>query len=49
MRSFYGLLQFSPLGQLTTTTVATVQYDQNMATSLVSPLSSAEIDGTIEI
>jgi ABC-type branched-subunit amino acid transport system substrate-binding protein len=44
MRSFYGLLQFSPLGQLTTTTVATVQYDQNMATSLVSPLSSAEID-----
>lgn len=46
MRSFYGLIQFSPLGQLTTTTVATVQYDQNMASYLVSPLSSADMDGT---
>eukprot|EP00029_Vermamoeba_vermiformis_P005650 TRINITY_DN2019_c0_g1_i1.p1 TRINITY_DN2019_c0_g1~~TRINITY_DN2019_c0_g1_i1.p1 ORF type:complete len:811 (-),score=194.85 TRINITY_DN2019_c0_g1_i1:136-2568(-) len=44
MRSFYGLLQFSPFGQLTTTTVATVQYDQTVATYLVSPLSSAEMD-----
>ncbi len=46
MRTFYGLLQFTPFGQLTTTTVATVQYDQNMDTYLVSPLSSAEMDGT---